>query len=101
MKEHNYAVLPAPGLLNVDLKGMQTPAERLIYALKTLLFILAPVFKVVAYFVALVLIFVVMFGFFVMAATIQEPKAPEKIIIIEKGEYNGTYNATNPVPSRI
>lgn len=101
MKKTHISVMPAPGLLNIDLKGLQSPSDRLFTALKTLLIILAPVFKVVAYFVSLVLIFATMFALFVMAATISKPENPRAIKAIYQTE-GGTYGTEHlPQPPRI
>jgi hypothetical protein len=102
MKKLNFAVLPAPGLLNVDLKGMQTPSARFINALVSLFVILDPIIRIVVYFVTLVIIFSVMFGFFVMAAIVKEPSVPTKsITIIEGGIYGTNTESANSQPPRI
>ena len=91
MKKITIAVLHAPGLLDVDLKNMH-PAERSDT--------LKDIIKIVANFVALVLIFATMFVIFLMTASIKEPQAPTTNII-EKGENTyGTYH-TDFVPPRI
>lgn len=91
MKKIHIALLPAPGLLNCDVKAMCNSATTT--GMPT---IVKDIIRVVAYFITLVLVFVVMFGFFFLASSVPEPTQ----IIIEKGGH--TYGtSTHAVSSRI